>query len=131
MLKKKMLIFLTIIGLVAFFAGFILNDKKKYEGTLLGAEEIYPTVMVDNKLYQWHKGIAICDNLPATCEYYGQINHMNDSLPNKNYDFSSTFECEGEIYITTNIEFVYIKLNTAWLNHAIVQFDLIENQSLI
>ena len=38
--------------------------------TLPGALELYPTLMVNNRLYEWRKGAAIAEDLPDDAIYY-------------------------------------------------------------
>lgn len=129
MKKKVMFISLSIaVVFVLFFAFFNIN-KKEHTSTLPGANEIYPTVMVNGELYEWHQGYAIYNKLPENYEFYGKINHIEALAPENDCDFSSTFECNGEIYVSSNNEVIYLKLNTDWLDGAIVQFDIIKSKS--
>lgn len=95
-------------------------------GTLPGAEEIYPTVMVDGELYEWHKGAAICNELPEGNELYGVIKHITKEIPESNCEFASVFDAEGEIYTVSGSDSIYLKLTTSWLDNVIVKFDLVK-----
>lgn len=95
-------------------------------GTLLGADEVYPTVMVDGKLYEWRRGRAICDALPSNCTYYGQVIHIGRNSPQGDCEFASTFLANGDIYTLRDDDCVYICLTTDWLKDTIVVFDLIQ-----
>ena len=97
------------------------------EGTLPGALEIYPTVMVNNHLYEWRKGSAIVKELPDDTVLYGDITHVEGNTPQNNCEFVSTFDVTGEIYtIESNPNLVYLKITTEWLEDTIVIFDLVE-----
>lgn len=97
------------------------------EGTLPGALEIYPTVMVNNHLYEWRKGAAIVKELPDDTVLYGDITHVEGKAPQNNCEFVSTFDITGEIYtIDNNSDLVYLKITTEWLEDTIVVFDLAE-----
>lgn len=97
-----------------------------YQSTLIGAAEIYPTVMADGRLYEWHKGAAILDELPKDCTLHGNINHIKGKTPQKNGDFVSVFQVTGTIYTTKDKSNIYLKLTTDWMQNAIVKFDLVE-----
>lgn len=97
------------------------------EGTLPGALEIYPTVMVNNHLYEWRKGAAIVKELPDDIVLYGDITHVEGNAPQSNCEFVSTFDVTGEIYtIKNNSHLVYLKITTGWLEDTFVIFDLVE-----
>ena len=55
------------------------NSPEITEGTLLGASEIYPTVMVNGYLYEWRR----LHYLPNDSIYYGDINHIDGKNPEK------------------------------------------------
>jgi len=96
--------------------------------TLVGAVKIYPTVMVDGKLYQWRRGSAICSELPDGCVFYGEVTHVKGEKPVNNGEFVSVFAVSGEIYtVTENDDCVYLCLTTDWLNETIVVFDKATN----
>lgn len=97
------------------------------EGTLPGALEIYPTVMVNNHLYEWRKGAAIAKELPDDTVLYGDITHVEGNAPQNDCEFVSTFDVTGEIYIIeNNSNLVYLKITTEWLEDTIVIFDLVK-----
>ncbi len=95
-------------------------------GTLPGADEVYPTVMVDGKLYEWRRGKAVCDALPENCAYYGQVIHVGGNSPEGDCEFASTFLVDGDIYTIQEGECVYICLTTDWLVDTIIVFDLLQ-----
>lgn len=64
-----------------------------------GGDEIYPTIMVDSPLYEWHFGIALIDELPVGSTYYGKINHTNGTTPENDREFVSVFPANGRIFI--------------------------------
>ncbi|MBR4342776.1 MAG: hypothetical protein IKP88_08730 [Lachnospiraceae bacterium] len=102
------------------------NSPEITEGTLLGADEIYPTVMVNGYLYEWRRGRAL-HYLPNDSIYYGDINHIDGKNPEKNCDFVSVFPVSGQIYtVPDNIDYVYLQLTTNWAEEFTVVFDLIE-----
>jgi hypothetical protein len=96
-------------------------------GTLPGADEIYPTVMVEGRFYEWRRGAAICSELPEGCVYYGELVHIEGETPNDNKEFVSVFSASGQIYTvpqTDNV--VYLCLTTDWLENTVVAFDLVD-----
>jgi len=107
----------------------ILDTVNPYEGgagTLMGDTEIYPTVMVDGQLYEWRKGVAICNELPNDSVYYGELTHVEGETPTNDCEFVSVFSVSGQIYtISENDEYVYLCLTTDWLNETFVVFDKI------
>lgn len=109
--------------------GMFRFHKNNGSGTLPGAEEIYPTVMVNGKLYEWYngEGNAIYGELPDNCEFYGEINHTKENIPKKNCEFASVFDVRGEIYTTSGNEFIFLKLTTSWTENTVVKFELIND----
>lgn len=88
-----------------------------------GADEIYPTVMVDGRLYEWKFGKAIVDSLPVGSVYYGKLNHMIGlKAPEFDRDFVSVFSASGRIFVDPDNDLVYLELTTDWLENAIVTF---------
>lgn len=101
------------------------NNPEGADETLLGASEIYPTVMVDGHLYEWRRGKAL-HYLPSDSIYYGEINHIDGKKPTKNCEFVSVFSVSGKIYtVSDNIDYVYLQLTTDWMEETTVIFDLI------
>ena len=99
-------------------------------GTLMGASEIYPTVMVNGNLYEWRRGRAICSDVPSDSIYYGDIIHVGGQIPAKDCEFVSAFTVSGQIYtISGKSDCVYLRLSTDWMNDKIVVFDIIEYDS--
>ena len=95
-------------------------------GTLMGADEIYPTVMVDGKLYEWRRGAAICDSLPDGSVYYGEVTHSAVQTPSENCEFVSVFPVSGQIYtVPDDGECVYLLLTSVWMSETVVVFDLV------
>lgn len=95
--------------------------------TLPGASEIYPTVMVEDQLYEWRRGMAIARGLPDDSVLYGAITHVEESTPQHNCEFAATFNVTGEIYLVESTSnSVYLVMTTDWLQDAVVIFDLVE-----
>ena len=89
-----------------------------------GAGEIYPTVKVRGKLYEWHKGAAIYNRIPDGYIYYNEINHISGKVPVSECDFVSAFDATGQIYISGKEDAVYIRMDADWLKSTvIVRFD--------
>ena len=113
-MKKLMAFILAVTIAISLIGCFDTDPHESSAGTLMGDTEIYPTVMVDGRLYEWRKGRALCNELPNDCE------------------FVSVFSVSGQIYtIVENDEFVCLRLTTDWLNEAAVIFDLVENDTSI
>ena len=121
--RKLVIIILLFLGILALI---LLTKSNDDTGTLDGADEIYPTVMVDGQLYEWRRGRAICEDYPDNSVYYGELIHADGEQPTKDCEFASTFSVTGQIYtVAGNEESVYLSLTTDWLNEAIVVFDLV------
>ncbi|MBR4725053.1 MAG: hypothetical protein IK071_04640 [Lachnospiraceae bacterium] len=102
------------------------TDDIPYSNPLVGNSGIYPTVMVNGKLYEWHWGIALCI-LPKDSVYYGEINHIDGKSPSKDCEFVSYFPVSGQIYtISENSDCVYLLLTTDWMENQAVVFDLVK-----
>lgn len=95
-------------------------------GTLLGDTEVYPTVMVDGKLYEWRKGRAICVTVPEDLVHYGQIIHVDKNRPKNDCEFRAIFGVSGDIYICPSDGCVYICVTTYWMKDTFVVFDPVE-----
>ena len=93
--------------------------------TLYGADEVYPTVMVDGALYEWHRGSAIrFEGLPEKSLFYDDVTHTDEVTPQRNGEFASLFEVEGKIYTVPGDEnVVYLQITTDWMEDTVVQFD--------
>jgi hypothetical protein len=104
-------------------------DNSTGPGTLPGADEIYPTIMVEGNLYEWRKGAAICSELPDDCVYYGELIHVEGETPNNNNEFVSVFSVSGQIYTVPETDtVVYLCLTTDWLENTVVVFDLVQQE---
>jgi hypothetical protein len=104
-------------------------DNSTGPGTLPGADEIYPTIMVEGNLYEWRKGAAISSELPDDCVYYGELIHVEGETPNNNNEFVSVFSVSGQIYTVSQTDtVVYLCLTTDWLENTVVVFDLVERE---
>ena len=121
------IILISVFILIPGTRFWVTENENVSEGTLPGALEIYPTVMVNNHLYEWRKGAAIVKELPDDIVLYGDITHAEGNAPQNNCEFVSTFDVAGEIYtIENNSNLVYLKITTEWLEDTIVIFDLVE-----
>lgn len=95
--------------------------------TLLGSEEIYPVVMVQDQRYEWRKGKAVVSELPENCTYYGEIVHAEGENPVNDCEFVSEFAVSGQIYtLAQDDSVVYLCLTTDWTENAVVAFDAVE-----
>ena len=101
------------------------KDAAASDGTLYGADQVYPTVMVDGALYEWHRGNAISfSGLPEGSEYYGAISHTDAETPTKDGEFASLFPVSGTIYTVPGDDtVVYLQLTTDWMEDTVVRFD--------
>ena len=96
-------------------------------GTLPGDTDVYPTVMVDGKLYEWRKGSAIRYAVPEDCAYYGQVIHVGRNIPKNDCEFASVFNLSGDIYMCPSDGCVYICVTTYWMKDTFVVFDPVKN----
>lgn len=101
------------------------KDAAAADGTLYGADQVYPTVMVDGALYEWHRGNAISfSGLPEGSEYYEAISHTDAETPTKDGEFASLFPVSGAIYTVPGDDTaVYLQLTTDWMEDTVVRFD--------
>lgn len=95
---------------------------------LPGSDRIYPTVMVNGKLYEWKQENAVIDTLPVGSVYYGKINHSDNSTPINDNEFVSVFTASGEVYVDPTIDLVYIIITTDWLDNSIVIFEPVNKE---
>ncbi len=100
-------------------------EEEELNGCTLipGADEIYPTIMVNGTLYEWLFGKAIIDELPVGSTYYGKIRHTDGTTPEKDREFVSTFSAEGRIFVAPDKDLLYIELTTDWLEKRLVTFE--------
>lgn len=102
------------------------NEADRAAGaTLYGADEVYPTVMVNGALYEWHRGSAVhFEGIPDGCAYYGEVLHTDAETPQADGEFASLFPVSGTIYtVPGNEDEVYLQLTTDWMEETVVQFD--------
>lgn len=101
------------------------NNLDGLEGCpmLPGSDKIYPTIMVDNTLYEWRLGVALVDELPIGSTYYGKINHTSRTTPEKDCELVSVFPASGRIFVNHNEDLVYLELTTDWLENQLVIFE--------
>lgn len=90
---------------------------------LPGADEIYPTVMVNGELYEWLLGRALIDELPVGSVYCGKIYHTSKATPENDCEFASVFSVSGRIFTDPDKDLVYLELTTDWLENQIVIFE--------
>ena len=129
-MRKRMAFILAVIIAISLIGCADTADYENSAGTLMGDTEIYPTVMVNGRLYEWRKYMALCNGLPNDSIYYGEIAHVEGETPENDCEFVSVFSVSGQIYtIVENDEFVCLCLTTDWLNEAVVIFDLVENDT--
>lgn len=118
-------LYLTI-GLSTNYAqwGNHLAEKDELNGCLIpGGNEIYPTIMVDDILYEWRFGVALIDELPVGSIYYGRIKHTNGTTPENNCELVSVFSASGRIFVDPNKDLIYLELSTDWLEKQLVIFE--------
>ena len=129
-MKKRMAFILAVTIAISLLGCVDTVSHEVSAGTLMGDTEIYPTVMVDGRLYEWRRGAAVCNGLPIDSVYYDEIIHVEGEIPGNDCEFVSTFSVSGKIYtIVENDEFVCLCLTTDWLNEAVVIFDLVGNDA--
>jgi len=114
--------------LCLFVVGFAVWKYAPRNGgnILMGDSDIYPMVMVEGQFYEWRRGAAICDELPADCDYYGELTHVEGKTPANNGEFVSWFSVSGQIYtVSGNSDCVYLCVTTEWMTEATVVFDVV------
>ena len=100
-------------------------------GTLPGADEIYPTVMVNGECYEWRRGVALLQADEETFinsrDYYGDITKVEGKSPENDCEIVCVFDAAGTIYTDPkNKDVIYLKLTTDWLDDKVVIFDKIK-----
>lgn len=107
-------------------ATYSYSTHKSSDTVPYGAGEIYPTVMVRGKLYEWHEGGAMYSQIPEGYIYYDEINHISGKVPVNECDFVSVFDAVGSIYISNDENAIYIRMDADWLESTvIVRFDAV------
>jgi hypothetical protein len=104
------------------------TQPPKSGGTLPGDTEVYPTVMVDGKLYEWRKGRAICVTVPEDLVHCGQIIHVDKNRLKNDCEFRAIFDVSGDIYICPSDGCVYICITTDWMEDTFVVFDPVKTE---
>lgn len=95
------------------------SSHKSSDTVPYGASEIYPTVRVRGKLYEWHAGGGLYSSIPEDYMYYGEINHTSGKVPVNECDFVSVFDATGSIYISNEKNDIYIRITADWLNSTV------------
>lgn len=91
--------------------------------TLPGADEIYPTIMVNGTLYEWRFGVALIEELPVGSTYYGEIKHIDGITPENDCELVSVFDASGRIYLDSDEDIIYLELTTDWLEKQLIIFE--------
>ena len=128
------LVAITVLAIsISVFAviGATKTTVNKNNGTLYGADQIYPTVLVNGEYYCWKKGVAIVasdvaetDTLLSKLDYYGEIINTQNKIPESDRELVSLFKAEGKIYTNShNADIVYILLTTDWMSNTMVIFE--------
>ncbi len=91
--------------------------------TLPGADEIYPTIMVNSTLYEWRFGVALVNELPIGSTYYGEIKHTNGTTPENDCELVCTFAASGRIFTDPGEDIIYLELTTSWLEKQLIIFE--------
>ena len=118
---------LSASELVASFEKPYAAENTHYRNPLMGDSDIYPTVMVDGRLYEWRRGRAL-HMIPQDGEYYGEIIHADVKTPTKDCEFVSYFSVSGQIFtVPENSDSVYLRLTTDWMEDQGIIFDLADS----
>lgn len=120
----------VVICLCVFAAGFLFwqsqKDKAISDCSPLHEDEIYPAVMIGEKLYEWRRGAAVCEEMPEGCLYYGQVLHVVKEKPEHDCEFASVFSVSGDIFTIPGGECAYLRLTTEWMTDRIIAFDMVK-----
>ncbi len=130
---KRIVLFLLTLCLLAGFAGCAgpVESAELTGPTLPGAMEVYPTVMVNDRLYEWHRGKAV-NRVPSIegSVYYGDLIETGGHTPHENGEFAALFSASGQIYTLPDDEdIVYIKISTDWMEGVFVKFSRCSEQT--
>lgn len=137
--KRIYIIFLGCI-VVALFILFFYRDKFTsttiIDGSLPGADKIYPAVMYNDNIYYWRRlaGPAVKvpqGELPPGYEYVGDINYADSGQLTEDYQFTATFSATGKLYYKKDDpQTVCICINTFWLKDSYVIFSQFDGKWL-
>lgn len=100
-----------------------INNAGNVGNTIPGADKIYPTIMVNGTRYEWLLGKALLDELPVGSTYYGKIKHTDETIPEKDCEFVSTFDASGLIFTDPSENIIYLELTTSWLEKQLIIFE--------
>lgn len=109
----------------------LFRDKEEIasgQPTLYGANEIYPAMMYDGKIYKWDKMAEKTSKipqgiLPEGYDYVGDINYVSTGKLTEDFQFIAKFEAKGQVYFNKNDPGnLYICITTDWIDNSYVIF---------
>ena len=133
---KKIFTTIILMCLLSLFGCSKKQDEVVFGPTLPGADEIYPTILVDGECYQWRRGRAVMNEDAANhTDYdpndflkdmvlYGEIIKGDGDHPELDRELVCAFDASGFIYLDPNDEnVVYLWLATDWFEDSVIAFD--------
>ena len=121
-------LFACIAIIVSLMINYKISSNNQSNGTLPGADKIYPAVMYKGIVYYWN-GMAGPESklpkgeLPKGYEFVGNIQYINSVKLTNDFQFIATFNSTGKLYYNANINKVCICITTYWLDNAYVMFS--------
>ena len=118
-MMKKVFVVIMLICVSFLFGCANTGKKENTESTLPGADEIYPTVLVDGECYQWRMGSAIMNlDVVNNSTYdpneflrdmvlYGEIIKGRGNHPEQDRELVCVFDASGKIYLDPNDKICY------------------------
>ena len=114
----------VIVGIFTYKGNGPVSNVKSDSCALPGADKIYPAILVNGNLYEWHMGSAVFYELPKGVVYYGKIKHIDGEKPEYDRDMVSTFPASGLIFTVPEDDTrCYLYLTTDWFEDKVVLFD--------
>ena len=137
---KKILTAIILICFLSLFGCANTQDEDAFAPTLPGADEIYPTILVDGDCYQWRRGRAVMnEDVVNHANYdpeiflkdmvsYGEIIKESGDHPEHDCGLVCVFDASGTIYLDPNDEnVVYLWLTTDWFEDGVIAFDRVSS----
>ena len=137
---KKVLTAIILMGLLSLFGCANTQDEDTFGPTLPGADEIYPTILVDGEFYQWRMGRAVMnEDVVNHADYdpeiflkdmvlYGEIIKESGDHPEHDRGLVCVFDASGTVYLDPYDEnVVYLWLTTDWFEDGVIAFDKVNS----
>ncbi|MBR7089854.1 MAG: hypothetical protein IKI46_05110, partial [Lachnospiraceae bacterium] len=135
-MMKKIFTAILLMCLLSLLGCANAQDEIGFCPTLPGADEIYPTILVDGDCYQWRRGRAVMnEDVVNHANYdpeiflkdmvlYGEIIKESGDHPEHDRGLVCVFDASGTVYLDPYDEnVVYLWLTTDWFEDGVIAFD--------